>query len=367
ALFRMGLTYTRFDSNAHGQGGEPMLLTPEGWDGNFFNAWARSANQFEALPTFQFGERHFLGRHEIRVGDDVTHRSFRGSSMSQPIRIVRQEGSIAEEIRFANQASVDESITDIEEFVADHWSLGEQLAVDLGARLTSQSIGRAVAFAPRFGVAYSPGKDQKTVLRAGIGVFYNRVPLLAADFAGNPVRIVSKFGIDGQILGPEVAFQNAYVENGSGPIASRIRHAPNTSARNVAESAELDRALWEGATLRIAYIHGSTRNVFVVDPVVGSGSFPSVLGLMSSGTDNYNEAAATLRFHPVAGSDLNVSYTWTRSRGDLNTLGDNFVPFEQPIIRPNMSGVRPSDVPNRVVVWGLFHLPLAMVLGPVAD
>src|SRR5713226_6041981 len=128
ALFRMALNYTRFDSNAHGQGSEAMLLTPEGWDGNFFNAWARSAGQLEASPTFQFAQRHFLGRHEIRVGDDVTRRSFRGSSRSQPIRIVRQDGSIAEEIRFTNPTSVDESITDNEEFVADHWSLGEHLA-----------------------------------------------------------------------------------------------------------------------------------------------------------------------------------------------------------------------------------------------
>jgi hypothetical protein len=36
--------------------------------------------------------------------------------------------------------------------------------------------------------------------------------------------------------------------------------------------------------------------------------------------------------------------------------GRHFVSFEQPIIRPNKSGVRPSDVPSRVVVWGLFHL-----------
>ena len=367
ALFRMGLTYTRFDSNAHGQGNEPMLLTPEGWDGNFFNTWARSAGQFEASPTFQFAQWNFLGRHEIRVGDDITNRSFRGSSVSHPIRVVREDGSIAEEIRFTKQRSVDESITDIEEFVADHWSLGEHLAIDLGARLTNQSVGRAAAFAPRFGVAYSPGKDQKTVVRAGIGVFYNRVPLLAADFAGNPVRIVSEFGIDGEVLGPQVAFQNAYVDNGSGPITSRIRHAPNTSSRSVVESAELDRLLWQGATLRIAYIHSSTRNMFVVDPVIGTGSLPSVLELVNSGRDNYSEADATLRFHPIAGSELNVSYTWSRSRGDLNTLTDIFVPFEQPIIRPNLSGVRPSDVPNRLVVWGLFHLPWAMALGPVAD
>src|SRR4029077_651881 len=59
ALFRMALNYTRFDSNAHGQGNEPMLLTPEGWGGNFFNSWARSSSQFQAAPIFQFAPRTF--------------------------------------------------------------------------------------------------------------------------------------------------------------------------------------------------------------------------------------------------------------------------------------------------------------------
>src|SRR4029077_9328401 len=59
ALFRMALNYTRFDSNAHGQGNQPMLLTPEGWGGNFFNSWARSSSQFQAAPIFQFAPRTF--------------------------------------------------------------------------------------------------------------------------------------------------------------------------------------------------------------------------------------------------------------------------------------------------------------------
>jgi hypothetical protein len=44
AVFRMALNYARFDSNAHGQGNEATLLTPDGCGGNFFNSWARSSS-----------------------------------------------------------------------------------------------------------------------------------------------------------------------------------------------------------------------------------------------------------------------------------------------------------------------------------
>src|SRR4029077_5967906 len=33
--------YTRFDSNAHGQGAAYMEISPEGWGGNYFNSWNR--------------------------------------------------------------------------------------------------------------------------------------------------------------------------------------------------------------------------------------------------------------------------------------------------------------------------------------
>lgn len=368
ALFRMALTYTRFDSNAHGQGPEAMLLTPDGWGGNFFDSWARSASQIEAAPTFQFAPRRFLGRHDIRIGADVTHRSFRASDLSQTVRLLREDGSPSEQIRFAGPGLLNASVTDAEEFVSDHWTPSGHVAADLGARFTSQSVGRAAAFAPRFGIAYSPGKDRKTILRAGAGLFYDRVPLLATDFAENPTRLISEYGLAGQPIGNETAFENEYIANGSGPIASRIRRSPNTGARSFVTNAEVDRTLWSGAVLRLSYLHSSTNNLFVVDPVVsGAGPGPDVLGLFNSGTEVYNEAAVTLQFHPIKEGELNVSYSWSRSRGDLNTLGDIFIPFEQPVIRPNVYGIRPADIPHRVVAWGTFHLPYALVLSPVVD
>jgi hypothetical protein len=43
------------------------------------------------------------------------------------------------------------------------------------------------------------------------------------------------------------------------------------------------------------------------------------------------------------------------------------VPFEQPVIRPNASGVLSSDAPHRVVGWGTFPLPLKLTFSPVVD
>ena len=64
---------------------------------------------------------------------------------------------------------------------------------------------------------------------------------------------------------------------------------------------------------------------------------------------------------------MNVTYIWSRSRGDLNTLSNIYLPFEVPVIRPNVSGILPSDVPNRVLTWGIFQLPFKLTLSPVVD
>ncbi len=201
ALLRIALRYTRFESNAHGQGPADMLVNPEGWDGNFFSSWTRNANQFELYPTFQFAPKEWLGRHEFKIGLDVTHRSYDGNSFSHPIQLLRQDGTLAEEISFASNGPLGASATDVEEFVQDRWMVNDHLAIDVGGRLTSETIGRAAAFGPRVGVAYSPGKNQKTVFRAGAGLFYDRVSLLEADFVHNPQRTLSFFDGAGQLIG----------------------------------------------------------------------------------------------------------------------------------------------------------------------
>jgi hypothetical protein len=367
AFLRTGLRYTRFDSNAHGQGPEDMLLTPEGWGGNFFNTWSRNANEFEAFPVFQFAPKTWHGHHELKVGADVSYRSYRGRSVSHPVKLLREDGTLAEQIDSQDNGPLSASVAEGSEFIQDHWMINDHLALDWGGRLTSQSVGRSAAFAPRVAVAYSPGKDHKTTFRAGAGLFYGRLSLLDADFAHNPTRIVSLFDVTGKIIGKPVAFQNTYVANGLGPLASRIRREPNASPRSFVGNVEVDRELWRQATLRLGYIYSQTDDLFVVNPLPGALGGNSLLGLSNSGSSRYNEFEATLHFQPIQRSDLNVSYIWSRTRGELNTSSDIFVPFEQPVIRPNVSSITASDVPNRMVAWGIFHLPWELTVSLVID
>ena len=367
ALLRIALRYTRFDSNAYGQGPVDMLVNPEGWDGNFFNSWTRTANQFEAYPTFQFAPEKWHGRHELKIGSDVTHRSYGGSSLSHPVQLLREDGTLAEEISFTGNGPLGASATDVEEFIQDRWMVNDRLSIDLGGRLTSETVGRAAAFAPRVGFAYSPRKGQKTVFRAGAGLFYDRVSLLEADFVHNPQRTVSFFDATGKLIGTPTSYLNAYVGNGSGPLASRVRSGPDSSPSSFVSNIEVDRQLWANAVVRVSYIYSQTRDMFVVNPVPNVFGSAGLLGLFHAGQANYHEFETTLHFRPTQHADLNVSYIWSRARGDLNTVSSVFLPFEQPVIRPNVSGILPSDVPNRVVSWGVFHLPWSLTVSPVVD
>ena len=70
---------------------------------------------------------------------------------------------------------------------------------------------------------------------------------------------------------------------------------------------------------------------------------------------------------PAESADLNVSYVHSLARGDLNTLTQVFVPFEQPVIRPNFFADLPSNVPDRLVAWGVFKIPWKITASPVLD
>jgi hypothetical protein len=151
-----------------------MLITPEGWGGNFFNAWRRTSNQFELLPVYKFPRKTAWGRHELKVGADLTHRSYLGANQSHPILLLRQDGSLDEQIAFQGGSRLQAQDTEVAEFVQDHWLVTDHLALDLGSRFSSQSIGRSAAFAPRAGLVYAPGENGKTIIRAGAGLFYDR-------------------------------------------------------------------------------------------------------------------------------------------------------------------------------------------------
>jgi hypothetical protein len=359
--------FTRFSSYAHGQGPEDMLVTPNGWGGNFFNAWSRTSNQQEVLQSYQFPRWQRWGRHAVKLGGDFVHRSYLGDSRSRPVQLLTTEGALAGQIDFSGPTSLAAEDTELAAFAQDHWVLNDQLALDYGLRFSGQTIGETAAFAPRAGVVYSPGKGGKTIFRAGVGIFNDRVPLLAGDFTSNPTRTVRFFDPQGQPLGSPLVFRNAYVKVGEG--GQRIIPPGRTlgsTPYNLTWNLELNRELAPHVVLRFSYLSSRTFDQFVVDPLVVPGSEPILL-LTNTGGSRYHEFESTLRVHASSRTDLNCSYVWSLARGDLNTLTQIFVPFEQPVIRPNFYADLPSNVPHRVVTWGRFKLPREVTVSPILD
>ncbi|HYH85202.1 MAG TPA: TonB-dependent receptor, partial [Pyrinomonadaceae bacterium] len=67
-------------------------------------------------------------------------------------------------------------------FLQDEWRVLPNLTLSAGLRYESESVIRdRNNFAPRLALAYDPAGTGKTVLRAGAGIFYNRVLLRTVD------------------------------------------------------------------------------------------------------------------------------------------------------------------------------------------
>jgi hypothetical protein len=366
AIFSTIAQYTRFDSNAHGQGLADMLVTPQGYGGNYFNRWSRKGKEFQLVSAYQFAEKHWFGRHEIHAGVDFDHRSYTGTSNSNPVQILNQDGTLAEQITFAPGAPQSASDSAVAEFVQDHWVLDSHWSTDLGARLSTESDGWSAAVAPRAGLAYSPGDSGKTVIRAGVGLFYSLLPLLAGDFAANPTQVITPFNA-GVPSGLPVTYTNAYV-GGLNPLtAGGLPSQTDTTPRNLTWNVQVEQELWKKVFLRVGYLDSHTSYLFTINPFTAPAGEQSFLALANTGSSHYRELETTVHFTVHGNHEVNASYIRSQTRGDLNNLSSVLIPFEQPVIRANVYGILPYDIPNRVVAWGIFSLPKRIKFSPIAD
>jgi hypothetical protein len=367
AILAVVAQYMRFDSNAHGQGPEDMLITPQGYGGNYFNQWSRRGKEFQAVPSFQFPKVHWHGEHEIRVGADIDYRSFFGNTLSHPIQILRLDNSLAQQITFAAAPSQSPSDSSVAEFLQDHWVLDSHWSVDLGARISTETTGWPFAIAPRAGVAYSPGKSGKTVIRAGSGIFFGVLPLLAANFAANPNRTITEFDTAGLPIGAPITYTNAYVANVNPLTSSVLPSQPSTTPRDVTWNGQLEHELRKNLQLRAGYLDSHATYLFTVNPFTSALGGQSFEGLTNTGSSHYREMEASAHYSLREHDQINVSYIWSRARGDLNSLSNVYIPFAAPVIRPNVYGILPSDIPNRIVGWGIFALPWKLTFSPLVD
>jgi hypothetical protein len=349
------------------QGVLDMLVTPVGFGGDYFNDWTRSSNQEEAEEIMGLPQKDWFGRHDLTFGVEADRRSYDGANLSRPIQVFGADNSPLENVGFTGGRPLNASATEVSGYVSDHWVLGNYVALNLGFRATTQTIGDTIASAPRIGLVFTPDKQGKTVVRAGAGVFYDRFPLLAADFASNPDRVVTLLGANGVPAPPPATLPNRCAERAPGGLQMLSGCADfNTAPYATTWRVEVERQITTQLRARVGYLWSPTFDVFVVDPTTLAGSGPAML-LKNTGSSRYHQLEATAVYAPNARVRLSATYLHSQSRGDLNVLPDLFGTFWQPIIRPNLFANLPSDVPDRFTALGSIGLPWKLAFIPSLD
>ena len=319
-------------------------------EGGFFNRQARRTNRLEWEETYDFSPRHFLGTHQLKAGLNYAYSSYDGREAFLPVEIIGTSGAPIESIAFGHPASFSVDQSETSWFLADQWTPSRRLTVDLGVRFDNDTVTGSTHAAPRAGFLLALTSDGKTLLKGGVGMFYDRVPLIYPIFEQLPNRTVSQLDTNGQ-----ASSSISYLNQITGGL-----HNPQSTSWNVA----LERQVLESLTLRVGYEQRNTSKVFVVSPV--SEGNTGIIALSNSGRDSYQEIQVAGRYK-LPRFLLNGSYVHSRAYGNLNDPSLFFGSYPQAVIQPDARARLPFDATNRVLFWGDVEGPFKLTLVPVYD
>jgi hypothetical protein len=177
---------------------------------------------------------------------------------------------------------------------------------------------------PRLSVAFAP-IDQNTVVRAGAGVFYDRLPdgayRRALLFGGDHL-------IETVVSDPPYQFPLPVISTSQPP--SVVRLAPGLGAPIlVDEGASVERVLWKGTQLTVAFdwlrgIHlFRSRNVNA--PLPGTGlrpdrAFANITQIEGSASMRSRSLTLTLRSRVGRRFEATGQYTWSRTINDVSGI-----------------------------------------------
>jgi hypothetical protein len=365
------VSFRRFDAGVWSQGTNEQTFTPTVEQGNYFATLDRRSARVEFLEIYTSPSIGFLGgSHEVKAGFDFNHLSDRLRYEARPVRVVRADGTLAETIEFGPHPSrrIPAANNEDSAFIQDRWLVRPKLSIDLGLRYENQRIANEDNLTPRAGFAWSPVSSDRTVLRGGIGLFYDKVPLNIRGFSRYPGRTITRYAADGQTIIGRVDFTNVLVS--SKPVAPLdFRHSDRNAGfvpLNLTWNIELDQRITSHVLFRANFINSSTRHIYIVNPELDFNGISAIV-LRSAGHATYRALELTSRFIIRKDDAIYVSYTRSRSRGDLNDFNLYFGDVASPIIRPNQYSNLAFDVPNRLIAWGKVSLPRRFSISPIFE
>src|SRR5690349_3482780 len=211
ALLQSSFSVKQFDGDIFGNSGAPYEIAPDRNFGGWFNRQHRESRRYEWLEIFNFAPRQAHGSHAFKAGVNISRTSFEGTDRSTPVTIARADGTRDQLIEFVGAGDLGLAQNEYSAFVQDKWIVNSRVVFDLGLRYDRDGIGRNNNFAPRLGFVVTPTDSDRTVVRGGIGLFYDKIPLNVGSFEQYQSLFITTFGSDGvtPVDGPRLLLNSA--------------------------------------------------------------------------------------------------------------------------------------------------------------
>ncbi|HJP91929.1 MAG TPA: TonB-dependent receptor, partial [Pyrinomonadaceae bacterium] len=165
ALLQSSFSVKQFDGDIFGNSGAPYQITPERNFGGWFNRQHRESRRYELLEVFNFAPRQWRGSHAFKTGLNISRTSFTGTDRSDPVRILRANGTTFQLIQFVGDGDLGLAQNEYSLFVQDKWIVNKRLLFDLGLRYDRDGIGKNNNLAPRLGFVVTPTDSGRTIVR----------------------------------------------------------------------------------------------------------------------------------------------------------------------------------------------------------
>ena len=370
SFLNSSLSYRRSRTDVFAQGIQPLTVLPDGNTGNAYADSHRRSSRLQWQETYFAKTLAGAGQHSFKLGTEVDHTDLSGVFHNRSIVIRRRDQTLSQRIDFANDGITGQAVAELASFIQDRWVVNKRFTVDAGMRFDRNGVAEQNNLAPRLSFLYLPLKNSGTILRGGVGVFYDRISLSVGDvdglpqepddttvlratrFAQLPRRTVTNFGADGVTIvdGPR-RFRN---------IISGGLQDP----RSLRWSLQLDHGFTKNLTGRIGYLRRTTSHDLIIEPRLGK--FNSLV-LHSVGRARYQELQLIAAYNKPRVGNLTASYTWSQTRSDLNTA-DNFL-SDTPalVVRSNEYGPSPWDAPQRFLAYGQLRAPWGLTVSPSVE
>lgn len=332
--------FTHYGTAVDGHGPSPeMFLAPEGNYGTYYARQNRKANAYQASAALSWFTSGVAGEHLFKAGVDLLASTLKGGLFTHPINILRENGTRTRRLTSA-EATGELGATDIAAFAQDRWHVNNHLLLEYGLRIERDGVFRRVNVIPRVGIAIALDPDRNATIRGGFGYFYERTPLMAAAFPSVGDLTETAYGPDGtSVLGTPTVYGHRLGDD---------MQTPRSATWNIG----YEHRLTPWASVRANHLQREGRHELVLN-IGGTAPGRGDIELASSGTSAYSDTEVGARFKRGTTLDVDVSYTHSSSKADLNDAYGYFLNLTaNPVLRPNAYGPTDKDSPHRFVGRG---------------